>query len=70
MTSNTNPKTGAAFTKEEEKQRIKLVKSHKLLHNSAYTRKKLTGLSLPEGKAKVKDCTIAELKKMIFTHGG
>ena len=69
MNGRLDPKSGAAFTPEQEQQR-RLVEPHNLLHNSAAKRGKIKGISLPEGKTTLDNCNKAEMKAMIVARGG
>lgn len=69
MNGDLDPKTRSAFT-HAQKEKITSVESHHLLHNSAVGTDKLNGLSFPEGKSSVEQCTVDELKAMIIPRGG
>ncbi|KAL7537783.1 hypothetical protein ACHAXR_008074 [Thalassiosira sp. AJA248-18] len=61
--------TCEAFTTAQQKD-IDSVQSHNLLHNSEANRGKIEGLSLPEGKTALDECTVQELKTMVVARGG
>ena len=57
-------KTCQAFTTAQQKD-IDSVQSHNLLHNSETNKSKIKGLSLPEGKTTLDECSVQELKTMV-----
>ena len=65
MTGRRNPKTGQERTTNHKKI-MSNVQCHNLLHNSDVDRGKLTGLSLPEGRTSLNQCTVAEMKEIIL----
>ena len=69
MKGRIDPKSGAAFTLEQQKK-IADVQPHNILHNSAANKENINGLSLPEGKTSVKQCQVHELKTMLLARSG
>ena len=69
MVGYIDPKTGAAFTGDQNKH-LERMKSHNLLHKSYVDKEQINGLSLPEGKATAAKCTVDELKAIIIARGG
>ena len=69
MNGELDPKTRQPYT-TEQRNLIKSIQTHNLLHNSAADRATINGLSLPEGKQYVGQCTVDELKTMVVARSG
>ena len=69
MMGKCDPKTGRPFT-QAQKDLIRRLQPHNLLHNSAADNDKIQGTSLPAGKSSVEQCSNAELKAMVVPRGG
>jgi len=64
-----DPKSCAPFTPEQRSD-LDSLRTHNLAHKSYVDDKNINGLSLPEGKTSVEECTVAELKAIIIPRGG
>eukprot|EP00984_Skeletonema_dohrnii_P032075 scaffold25492_cov80-Skeletonema_dohrnii-CCMP3373.AAC.2 len=64
-----DPKSCEPFT-AEQLNHLDSLRTHNLAHKSYVDNKHINGLSLPEGKTSVADCSVNELKAMIIPRGG
>ena len=69
MKGQLDPKTRKPFT-NDQKQSIKSVQSHNLLHNSEVDRSTLNHLSLPPNRSSIDECNLKEVKQILYQRGG